>query len=83
MLTFPLILINQTLHNESVWGSRGINLTSLNTELYGDEWSASLPGRFTSQNRLPRCPLAGRLGGPQNCFERCAEEKNLLPLLRI
>jgi hypothetical protein len=55
-----------------VWGSRGIDPASLNTELYGGEWPASLSGRFNSQPRLPRCPLSG----PHNCSGRCAENPN-------
>jgi hypothetical protein len=42
--------------------------------LFGGEWSASRPGRFT-----PRYPLDRRLGGPQSWSGHRGEEKILDP----
>jgi hypothetical protein len=37
----------------------------LTTALVGGEWSASLPGRFTPEERAPRYGLDKRLDGPR------------------
>jgi hypothetical protein len=44
--------------------------------LVGGEWSASRPGRFTPEERIPPYPL-DRVGGPQSRSGRYREEKNL------
>jgi hypothetical protein len=54
----------------------------LTSALVGSQWSASIPGRFTS-SKEPRNPLDRRLHGPQNKSGRCGEEQKILPLRRL
>jgi hypothetical protein len=49
----------------------------LTSALVGGEWSASLPGRFTSVGKSPRYPLDRSLGGPQSRYGRRGGEKIL------
>jgi hypothetical protein len=56
-------------------------MLSLTSALYGGEWSASRPGRFTlPHGKSLWFPLDRRLGGPQNRSERGGEEENSQPL---
>jgi hypothetical protein len=48
--------------------------------MYGDEWTASRPGRFTSQGKCTWYPLDRRLGGLQSRSGPGVEEKNFQPL---
>jgi hypothetical protein len=52
---------------------------SLTSVLDGDEWSASLPGRFIPRVKSPLYPLDRRLGGPQSRSGRGGEGKNSQP----
>jgi hypothetical protein len=52
---------------------------SLTLVLDGGKWSASRPGRSTSQGESPWYPLDRRLGGPQSRSRRGDEEKNSQP----
>jgi hypothetical protein len=54
--------------------------TFLTSVLYGDEWQASRPGRFTPQGKSPYYPLDRRLCGHQSRSGRGGEEKNSQPL---
>jgi hypothetical protein len=47
-------------------GSGSIAPPFLTSAIDGGERSASRPGRFTSWERAPRCPLERGLGGPQS-----------------
>jgi hypothetical protein len=51
----------------------------LTLALAGGEWSASLPGRFTSRVMSLRYTLDRRLGEPQSQSRRLEEEKILDP----
>jgi hypothetical protein len=51
---------------------------SLTSALYGGEWSASHPGRFTPRERA-RYPLDRIVDGPQSRSGRGGEEKNSQP----
>ena len=44
------------------------------------EWSASLPGSYTSLRKSHRCSLNRRVGGPRSRSGRSFENKNLFPL---
>jgi hypothetical protein len=57
---------------KAYWGSGGIA-----TLIF--EWSASRPGRSTSQAKSPWYPLDRSLGEPQSRFGRESEEKNSQP----
>jgi hypothetical protein len=52
---------------------------SLTSAQDGDEWSASLAGRFTAQGKSTRYPLYRRLGGPQGWYGHGVEEKDSQP----
>jgi hypothetical protein len=52
----------------------------LTSALDRGELSASLPGRFTPEERIPPYPLDRRLGGLQSWSERRGGEKYILYL---
>jgi hypothetical protein len=55
------------LHAMVALGERNYSSYSfLTSELDGDEWSASLPGRALPRGKDPQYPLYRRLGGPQS-----------------
>jgi hypothetical protein len=47
----------------------------LDLGIHGGELSASRPGRFTTGERVPRCPLDKRQDEPQSRSGRYGEEK--------
>jgi hypothetical protein len=49
---------------------------SLNSTLYGGEWSASCHGRFIPRERVPFTHWIGGWVGPNSHSGRCGEEKN-------
>jgi hypothetical protein len=59
-----------------MYGSGGIAPPFLTSALDLDEWSASLPGRLTPEERVP----GTLLGGLQSWSGRCEIEKDLLSL---
>jgi hypothetical protein len=59
------------------WGIEAHLHAFLTSVLDGGDWSASRPGRFTHEERVPLYPMDGRLGGPQNrSGARCRRGKS-------
>jgi hypothetical protein len=55
-------------------------ILDLGTTVDGNEWSASLPGRFTPRKKSSRYTLDRRLGGLQIRSGHCGTQKNILSL---
>jgi hypothetical protein len=73
-----LCLTNEALRHEGVWRSR-IFLTSA---LAGGEWSASRPGRFTSEDRAPGTHWIRGFGNPRAALDD-VEKRKFLTLLGL
>jgi hypothetical protein len=58
-----------------MWDNGGIALPFLTSALDGDEWSASLPGCFTTGENAPDTRCVG--GWVQSRSGRCEEHKDL------
>jgi hypothetical protein len=67
--------INQAPSHEDLWRSASRALRILNLGTRGDEWSASLFGRFIPGETAPEFPLDRRLAGFQNLSGRNGEGK--------
>jgi hypothetical protein len=67
-------LFTEHLSMKAYWGS-GCIVAFLTSEVYGDEWSDSRPGRFTPRKRAPSTHSIGDWGVPEPFWTRWCREK--------